>query len=359
MAVKGYFGLGARTFGNPDGNTSGNGEWSQGKGGGGGGGGTFTPRTSPLTHAPTGIAAGNGLVMLTEQVTSAVFTSADGGHTWTARTATPSDVANVSFFGGKWYAGAAATPHRLYVSSDNGASWATINNVANLHPLNNDILVCAGGGADLNGFPVGANILVSGNNNGFAVSADGATFTNGAIETPSDSANAILDWFFFDGTRYVGAGVNEDSGAECIIYQNPATGPLVPPWLIVDIVPNTDNFTIGHPTIAFDGATYLIGIGTGGQVRVAATPQGLSTAANVAIAALAGAVTAPVKSASTWYAFDFNGAVAFTTTPAVAASWAAGALGFGAGQFVLAAIYDAVHASVIAVSSAGAIATVP
>lgn len=35
MAVKGFFGLGAKTFGNPDGNLSGNGQWAAGGGGGG------------------------------------------------------------------------------------------------------------------------------------------------------------------------------------------------------------------------------------------------------------------------------------------------------------------------------------
>ena len=36
MAVKGFFGYEAKVFGNPDGNPSGNGEWSKGKGGGAG-----------------------------------------------------------------------------------------------------------------------------------------------------------------------------------------------------------------------------------------------------------------------------------------------------------------------------------
>jgi hypothetical protein len=45
MGVKGFFGYGAKTFGNPDGNTSGNGQWAAG----GGGSPTPPPGTLPVT----------------------------------------------------------------------------------------------------------------------------------------------------------------------------------------------------------------------------------------------------------------------------------------------------------------------
>ncbi len=132
MAVKAFYGLGARTFGNPGGALSGNGSFN----GGGGGGGGITP--GPVFSAGINVAAVaivNALDVYVVCDVASAASSHDGGNTWTI---VP------SAFGGEGMGGLAANPTgsvlvassgtdaHLYRSTDQGASWGIVLDNASL-----------------------------------------------------------------------------------------------------------------------------------------------------------------------------------------------------------------------------------
>lgn len=85
-ATKAFYGLGARTFGNPDGNLSGNGAWARG-GGGGGGGGTWVPGV--VASPVAAIAIVNAFLYVALLQDGNAIRSINGGASWSGPIATP------------------------------------------------------------------------------------------------------------------------------------------------------------------------------------------------------------------------------------------------------------------------------
>jgi len=197
MAVKSYYGLGARTFGNPGGATSGNGSFN------GGGGSTLVFRHTNLTalscndiafNGATWIAGGGGGSALE------IWRSTDA-ITWTnVFTADPLTVQSllaVAFGAGTWVAwgsDVAGTSQVTFFSLDDGLTW-------------NPGGILGGDNQQGRGIAYGNGVFVANGKFNTFLSGDGQNFSAGS-NFPNSSGFGVVA---FDGSDFLVAN-NDNSG---------------------------------------------------------------------------------------------------------------------------------------------------
>jgi hypothetical protein len=373
-ASHGFFGFDAQTFGNPDGATSGGGAWQgvtnqggdgaaagltpkgirdgganingpdQGGGGGGGGGTVWTARSSPTTSEMLSITFGNNtFIAITADVPSIAVFSSDAGADWAESIAGLPGVQSTQIsFGASTFMVACNGGGPLTFSTDNGLVWNTTTGT----PV-------TGMAADSVAFSQPDGVwLALGSGTGphnYAVSSNGG----GIWIQPADFTNSGWDFnaLIWDGTQFVALGTPLAGGAA--IYTS-ADGSH---W-VETVLPDT---TRRNSPVAFGAGNYMIGNGAATTVRVATTPAGLATAADLPvtfnpITGDASITTVLYDPAGPFFiAFGDGGGVSTSTDLGV--TWTPGTLNFSAGAECRAAAYG--NGMVVAVSTAGDISTLP
>jgi hypothetical protein len=385
-AQRGYFGLHAQTFGNPDGADQGGGAWTGvtnqgGDGGAGGlgalglrdggdnpngphqGGGGGGPPPAPVfvlratlpsaTRGVIGLATNSLGVTLALGRTATnhvdVYRSTDGGHTWTGPVGTflPGFAANLGNLvvaggaGGTWMVGdqanAGTGPNQVWRSTDTGATWTAIANTTDLGSTNT--LITDGLG----------NWLVQNGTNVPAATSHATSTDNGltwAIGTQPLSGSEFLNQ---QNMVYGGPGVGY------VVGGFDSTVPQSLTWQ------STDGGHTWAKTVNINGAlmSNLLDVGAtlfGTDVNIAAGYAASSAPLLGVAAALPLPFTAVylLKAASGFFIFD--GGFGFAESPNFTA-WSTGPLNLTG--FNTSVCYDAVNASVIAGGSDGSIATSP
>lgn len=278
-ANKAFYGLGARTFGNPDGNLSGNGAWARGGGGGGGGGGTWVPVVvagpvaaiaivdalhyvallqdgntirsinggaswsgpiaTPFSGGLGGEIATNGISVVAQGVTSGsvvlLIQSTDGGLTWSDVTPPGAQPHHLQYLpiANRYvaYGIAFIVSTNLYTSLS-GTVWNTTTVMASVNPpgpFAEGAGLIVGPIFDVNTNPMAAAVLRSDDT--------GATFTiqgNAALDalSPGQVAYDGVNWIMGGSSHNPGGeawnAISFDAGAWAI--QNLSAGFLSPPW---------------------------------------------------------------------------------------------------------------------------------
>lgn len=370
-ASHGFFGAAAQTFGNPDGATSGGGAWTgvtnQGgdgaalngfrdgganingpnQGGGGGGpppAGTWVAQVSPTANAIIGAATnGTGDVILLDE-TGALFQSVNGGAAWTSLgtlATAGSDFTTIAYSRGVWMVACIASTTQtptLFRSMNNGGTWTQVPSNAK----GNFIQLLAGNGAG-GWVAMGQNSVQQPGPPTSQSTDDGATFT-------VSTNNANDAWFggvVWNGADYVALG--SQTGPVYTV----ATSADGVSWTATAMVPATEQLGSG---LAFSGTGYMAGIVTGANnIRIASTPAGLTTAADVSVTPLSGGISTVAWIDSVFLAADNNGGMASSAGGLV---WTGETLNFQAGDFCDAIVYDPTHAVAIAFGGAsGSIST--
>lgn len=341
-ATKAFYGLGARTFGNPDGNTSGNGAWT--RGGGPATGFLFTQR-----QILPGAVPGNGAAFVTyigagrflasgALPSQRVWRSTDDGTSWTENvTVFPVTVAACGWGGGDVVIVGSHVSGDVFRSTDGGLTYGAAI------PAGTSVALLA---SDRAGRWVAVNI--SGPSSAVS-NDDGLTWSSPGLFLP----NRWLD-VMWDGGQFV--ALVSPSGADSAI----ATSPDGVNW--AQTLLSVSDFFI---TVRFNGA-YIVGGSDGvvgnGIVRIAPTIAGLAVALNITPGAGLSATNVFAVAANTFYlAFADNGSIVNRSTDG-GVTWEPGNTGFGpAGNQMLYAAYDPVN-NVVSATGGGtsaATATLP
>jgi hypothetical protein len=331
MAVKGFFGFGAKSFGNPLGATSGNGGTS--------GEGSNPPTPGPpalVWHtiaSPTAGVAIGGLTALAGALyivdaNGLVYKSADGALTWpnVGNSAAPGQGNIVTGAAGRLIA--AGTGPNSARSDDGGVTWTPTGLVAN-----------TGGAATMGSNGIGGiwcttNAGVNGNR---AYSINNGTAWNLGVDAPLDTQSVQLATSGWDGTDF-GAAFTLSGG---IIASSPDghvwTEVGDPGGLSFSIVTFINGLWIacGEPSVL--SSTTLAGLNTAQQFPLPLT-DGCFAFAGSPTGVYVGADDTPIVCNAT----NIAGPYTPTTFP-----------GWAAGEAPTMMVYDTVHAKFVVVSDAG------
>jgi hypothetical protein len=259
---------------------------------------------NPALFPTNDLTFGGGVVMLID-VTGQVFTSTDGGLSWTQKTSIPllSAIANTLIYNNGAWLVTGNSSNNFNRSANNGATWT--------QPL-----TPASGNLWLGGDGATGVIALTGTK-AYELSADnGQTF--GAQQIIAAGIPYKPLW---DGAQWVAIGIDNVSVSSIM------TSPAVINWTATNIVPGTAAFTGSGPPL-YDGANYYaptLNTSNAPCIRAAATAAGLTVAADNAVPALAsGDISAIFKKGATFYLVGTVGGVTYvysTTTPTVGGSW--------------------------------------
>jgi hypothetical protein len=360
-------GVGAKTFGNPDGAVSGGGAYGTGgaspngpKQGGdvpNGGGGhppafNWTSRTSPTAPGATIVGAAvsdTGTTLIVDE-TGKVFRSTDGGVTWSGALVTlaPPVVGGAAFANGVFVIGGGpdGASAGIFRSIDNGSTWS---GPLVIGTVSGPLTTVVGHGAGIFLALVGSPSFFAGNKN-YSVSSDG-----GNTWTPGTTfANRGWVAGIWDGTQYVAFGTGTFSAAESTLCISPDGFT----WTLTPISPSSSGF---DNSLLFGGGVYLAASvdGSGNStVRSAATAIGLATAPDVLVPPLASGGTSHVLyDGAKYFAFDFSGGVA--SSPDLV-TWTAENLNFSRpGDSTSLALFDPINGLNMAFGNDGSISTRP
>lgn len=352
---RGFFGLTAKTFGNPMGASRGGGAWTDAttdplppnarrdagnningpnQGGGGRAGHAWIARTiaTTATTFASNVCAGGGAAVLVDG-NGEFWRSTDGGITWTNIGVTFAGAAiTIGYSDGVFIAiNGAGTGRR---SIDGGLTWAATGATHSSGPP-----TLASDGA-------GSWIAAITNSTVFqrSISANnGTTWT----QEGSQGSGTFIPSAIYDGTQYITTGVAQPSG-DSVIATLPTPAGV---WTFTTIAPTTELF---GATLTFQEGIYTVPVsnGTVNLVRNASTVAALATAADVAVGLSGSGLQCLLAGNGLWWAFDAHGNVAGSTD---AVHWAQGTLNFIGSDFPgkVFQAYDAVNHSFIAIGSTG------
>jgi hypothetical protein len=333
MTQKGYFGRGARTFGNPGGATSGDGSFNGGGGTPTGLNWTFRGNVFAPTQIQNGLGTAHGTTILLDDAGN-VFRSTDGGHTWNAITTLANFdgfAADVAFGSGKWIAcsGTAIGDPAIWVSIDDGLTWGPRITTPPL-PLLSGLNAIASDGAG-HWVALGPiTYMVSGDN--------GVTWTAPATFSPANwgapGSLVFVNGLFTAPATQSGTGFSE------LVTSVTGAGA----WTEHVIAPTTESF-FANAVQSF-GARFAIGMSTGDS-RIAATPVALTAAATNPVTGGGGLDLA--AGVNLFSVGGGGGSGSSNSTDGV--NWiGGGALGMSSVALV---VYDATHGSAIAAGNFG------
>lgn len=349
-ATKAFFGLGARTFGNPDGATRGGGAYAAGgnnpngpnQGGGPSSGITWTAQGAIAAGDEFSVGYGDGIFIASNGATT-LSRSADQGGTWPITHALSfNNVAIVGDGTGVWLAaGGVSALNEAHVarSTDLGLTWVE----SNVFPVSTvtDAIATDGLGTWIalrgEGGVTGGRVRVS--NDG------GATW-------PGLSAFHNVAWFnnaaIFVNPSFIALGIQAVTNFPTV---NQSTDGLTWVETVLDNT-GTDSFnSIGYDPIL---AKYIVGLSSSPAVRVSSTIAGLATAPDVSTG-LTDVCSFVLGTHGTFFAFSFSGEVASSTNGTV---WSTGTLNFAAGNSARSAAFNPVTREAVAVGDGGDVSTV-
>lgn len=349
MAVKGFFGLRSKSFGNPDGAATGGGAYAKGganangpnQGGGGGAapGNTWRLGMTAIGAAQiVGLASDNvGNTICIDQ-NGVVYKSGDGGKTWVDySTVTASGAGgnpgNLAWGDNKFVF--SRNPTQAYVSGDDGLSW---NPIATGIPTaaNRFGYIATDGVGDWvitsNAQPSGIQSYSSSTNNAVSFSIAGNVSSPQFVNTPP----------LWDGVQYVTPGVgpailvSPDHG---LTWNSTASNSSVLRWIQ-----------------KYSGGYVCASAGGGTTIRLSATAAGLGTAADTAIPGYTGTVQVVGANGANIFAFSSTGTqVAYSPDGGV--TWTLAASNFAAGDEALCLCFDSTHKCFIAGGFNGGVIT--
>lgn len=352
-ASHGFFGLGAKTFGNPGGATSGTGYFVPPVPTPPNPGIKFTRQTSPTGGNPvfamTSDTAGNTLLV---DSTGRVFHSTDGGVNWLLVTTIAGwnpvqTTGRLLTAAGTWMLSAQQNVGNIsfFRSTNLGVAWAPI--VSGIGGAGSYAMATDGAG---NWFAIGNIIPATPANYGLSTN-DGVTWASAGVTTIA-------------GTTAVNPQLWDAAASEWVVLTKDPVTVDAALWTSPDALTWTEHLMTGPsaPNPNFGGALISGGI-------IYATDQ-FSTDMFEGATPTAFAAADPVSENPTnggtflvragvggqFFVFDGQGNVANCTDYI---TWLEGTLNFQGGEFPNAVCYDQTHNSVIAGGSAGSICTVP
>jgi hypothetical protein len=348
MAVKGFFGLGARTFGNPSGRTP--------------GGGGSTPVLTPLNwtsrgnitgpNEPRAMAVSSGLnpnVALLIDDALNLHRSLNGGRTWAALAPVPPQAnffpGTLAYGAGVWLWVQDAVDQILARSTDNGATW---------NPVNTNMTAFGGTqylGTDGAGTWVCWANVVGGANLRFARSTDnGVTFASGPDPLGGGTLTGAPVW---TGSEFVAPAVSA------------ALAPIIvtsPNGLVWTALPFT-NAAGTIDVVTRLGSLFVSNDLLGPNEYSGASPAGLAASFPNALvpAVLPSNLLFTLGGPVNLYAFDSAGNVANSLD---AVTFVLGGQNFPGGETMgtnqrFCTFYDARAQSACVISSAGSVCTFP
>lgn len=347
-AVKAFFGLGARTIGNPGGALTGDGSYNGG-GGGGGGGLIWTSRgqIGGALHTLASVAR-SGTILITGGDTE-VFRSLDHGTTWTSIHTLPFNLVNIA-------AGSANTvcvcgsvtgvnQGSLARSLDSGTTWADFTPFPN-NTIGNQIGTDGTGHwVMLGGIAAQGQVFQSADN--------GANWSGPGAFTNRSWSNTNLLWVN-SAALFVALGLQTGTGFPTI---NTSLD-LGTTW-VETVLDNTGLLSFAGLSFNSTLGLYILGLSSADQIRVSSTPAGLAIAPNISTGLTDGGCNAALGAGSLLYAFGFNGGVSNSTD---GSTWTPGTLNFqppGNNNEAFSALYDPLTPVTVAVGRDGNVATQP
>lgn len=351
MAVKAFYGLGARTFGNPAGARTGGGATGGGanpngpnQGGGGAPAGFAWTARAPVPGSTTlfTLAAGGGVLVGSDGL-NVLYRSTDDGVSWPTTHVLGFNTVAIAFGAGTWLtsggvgAGNAAILAR---SIDSALTWSE----SAVFPVNTTTA-----GLITNGATVVA-LRDEGGVNGGRVRRS----VNTGLTWPALSAFVNLAWLndtgIHDGVQFVALGLQSTTGFPTV---NTSADGLTWVETVLDAT-GTDGFC---NAVVFDAVSgnYMVGLTTANAVRVANTPAGLAAAPNTPTGLTDGGNLWCLGAPGVLFTFGFLGGVADSIDGG--ATWRVGNLNFPPGSAARAAVLDTLTGVFVVVGDNGAVST--